>query len=77
MSPAEIVQILKGRNPDTFACLTPQVLGSYIECPEHGPPQWTQEVLKQVGFQPGGHLTCNGALVCPLVLVLHPFIYSK
>ncbi|KAF8185250.1 hypothetical protein K438DRAFT_1765899 [Mycena galopus ATCC 62051] len=65
-SQAEICRAAKHLAPTTFAKLTPQVVGRWIdkEAAKKGINKWTDSVLKRVerGSAPGGHSTRAGIL---------------
>lgn len=62
---AEIVRVLRDRNPRSFATLTPQVLGRYIERPKNETPRWKASFLLRVlqGHKPIANITRSGILV--------------
>ena len=67
--PNEIVKELKHQNPATFAGLTEQVVGRWIEGGS-GETEWKESVLKNVahGHSPAGATTRSGILVSGLFI---------
>jgi hypothetical protein len=68
---ALLVRELQKKSPEQFSSLTPQVVGRWIDWPESADerPQWKADVLKKVGFFPGGQVTRCGILVCALYVI--------
>lgn len=65
--PRDIVTEARKLNPATFATLTEQVVGRWIdkEAKEEGISCWSEKTLKEVakGNSPGGETTRTGILV--------------